>query len=128
MKNKFLFILSIILLLTVSSIKISAINQKKEIPTSYENYGVDIDDLIDKIDENLVYNYLEKLVSYGPRRTGTINCSRAAVFLYQEFKNMGLKSEIQRWEYQGLKSSNIVATIEGNDPSDDAIIILLFNP
>jgi hypothetical protein len=124
MKNKLLFIISIIILLTVSSTTISAINNKNENPPTSEYFKEDIIDLINKIDENLVYNYLQKLVSYGPRRTGTLNCSRAAVFLYQEFKNLGLKPEIHRWEFQGFKSSNIIGTIEGNDPSNDAIIIM----
>ncbi len=124
MKNKLLLFIVISLLVTTSFNTISAINNKKEIHINSEYFDVGIIDLINEIDENLVYSYLEKLVSHGSRLTGTKNCSRAAVYLFHEFKNMGLKTEFYKWEFGNYKSANIVATIEGNDPSNDAIIIM----
>jgi len=124
MKVKLLSMILICLLVCMNSTAISAVIEQKGIPASSEYTEIDIVDIINQIDEDMVYAYLEKLVSKGSRYTGTPNCTRAGVFLYHEFKKMGLKTEIHRWEFNNFKSSNIIATIEGNDPTNDAVIIV----
>jgi hypothetical protein len=122
MRKKIMSIILIGLFLTASTIKIQANNNQS--PSAYGNSNGNIIDLVNTIDEELVYGYLESLVSYGTRHTGSDNCTRAGVFLYHQFKKMGLKTEIQSWEDRGFKSSNIIATLEGTDPLNNAEIII----
>ena len=47
-------------------------------------------DMLLELDEALFLNYLEDLVDFGPRRTGTQACWDAGDWIYDEFKAMGI--------------------------------------
>jgi hypothetical protein len=83
--------------------------------------------MLGNIDEDLLRSYLETLVAFSPRYTGTYGCEKSAKFIYQQFNEMGLKTRYQNWTSFGniyhrrlFTSQNVEATLEGKD---DKIII-----
>ena len=54
------------------------------------NYNLKITNLINQVNESLLSYFLEGLLDCGPRYTGTKNCQKAANFINDEFKEMGL--------------------------------------
>ncbi|MBS3773111.1 MAG: M20/M25/M40 family metallo-hydrolase, partial [Candidatus Thermoplasmatota archaeon] len=80
-----------------------------------------VQDMIDAVNESMVHEYLEGLVSFGPRYTGSENCTAAAQWIHDQFAAMGLHVRFHEWNYAGFSSQNIVATLNG---SSDAEIIL----
>ena len=91
-----------------------------------------INQIIDKINETLLENYLQTLVDLGPRMTGTHGSEIAAEYLTVELEKMGYDVEYQYWEEYGnvwnprlFKDKNIIVTLNGtNDVEED---ILIFN-
>jgi len=81
-------------------------------------------EMIQQINKPLVSRYLNSLIDFGPRYTGSQNCENAGDFIYEEFQKMDLDVEFHEWSFQGFKSRNIVATLEGNDLSSNAIFIM----
>jgi hypothetical protein len=79
--------------------------------------------LVQEIDENLVYSYLSELVAFGPRYTGTDNCSQAAQYIYNNFRDFGLSAQIEPWEYAGYKSQNVVGELVGTNQSDAVVLM-----
>ncbi|MGC9307471.1 MAG: M20/M25/M40 family metallo-hydrolase, partial [Thermoplasmatota archaeon] len=73
------------------------------------------------VNESMVFYYLDSLMSFGPRYTGSENCSAAAQWIHDEFTAMGLDTHFDTWSYAGFSSQNVVATLNG---SDNAEIIL----
>jgi len=127
MKIKTIFVLIIGFLLVINSISLSAStirNRNIEPINPYQDFNEDIVDMIQLIDENLVYSYLEKLVSFGPRYTGTKNCTAAGDYIYSEFENMSLDVEFHEWKFNKFKSRNVIGTLKGYDSSSNATIIL----
>jgi hypothetical protein len=125
MKIKALILFVISLLLILNSLSITAIeNRGFETKKSATIFKEDVIDMINKIDEDLVYNYLEKLLSFGPRYTGTDNCKQAGNYIYSVFENLSLDTEFHEWKYKRFKSRNVVGTLKGYDPSSDAIIVI----
>ncbi len=125
MKIKSIFLISICFLLVINSISLSATeNRNFETENSSKDFDEDIVDMIKQIDENLVYSYLEKLVSFGPRYTGSENCKRAGDYIYSVFENLSLDVEFHEWKFSKFKSRNVVGTLKGYDSSSNAIIII----
>jgi len=125
MKIKSTFLIAICFLLVVNSISLSAVeNRNREKIDSCQDSNENIADMIQQIDENLVYDYLEQLVSFGPRYTGTENCIAAGDWIYSEFENMSLDVEFHDWKYSKFKSRNVVGTLKGYDSPGNATIIL----
>ncbi len=127
MKIKTIFVIIIGLLLVINSISLSAStirNRNIEPINPYQDFNEDIIDMIQLIDENLVYSYLEKLVSFGPRYTGTENCTTAGDWIYSEFENMSFDVEFHEWKFSKFKSRNVVGTLKGYDSASNATIIL----
>ena len=88
-----------------------------------------ISDIIGMINESLLLDYLEDLVDFSPRNTGTFGCDKAAEYIYYQFLDMGLDTRIYNWESFGnrynprfFKGKNVEATLEGNDKKDEIII------
>ncbi|MEF8847713.1 MAG: M28 family peptidase [Candidatus Thermoplasmatota archaeon] len=106
----FLSILIIVILLLNIFIGVSAQNKKKL--TKKEDKDTIIN-MIEKIDKTLIYSYHADLMSFGPRYTGSQNCSDAGGYIYQVFRNLGLDVRYHNWEYDGFKSRNIVASLQG---------------
>lgn len=125
MKVKSILVISICYVLVVNSISPSATeNRNIETINSCQDSNEDIADMIQQIEENLVYSYLEQLVSFGPRYTGTKNCTTAGDYIYSEFENMSLDVEFHEWKFSKFKSKNVVATLNGYDSSSNATIII----
>ncbi|KAA0003674.1 MAG: M20/M25/M40 family metallo-hydrolase [Thermoplasmata archaeon] len=83
----------------------------------------DIIEMMQQVNESLVFYYLSELVKFGPRYTGSENCSKAAGYIYNEFQKMGLWVRYDEWEYAGFKSQNVVATLNGTS-QDNKIFIM----
>ena len=76
--------------------------------------------ILELIDEDLLRGYLEVLVSYGPRFTGTYGCEKSARFIYDQFTGMGLESRFQNWSLFGneyarrwFNSQNVEGVLSG---------------
>jgi hypothetical protein len=82
-------------------------------------------EIIEQIDESLVLGYLEDLVDFGPRVTGSQACWDAGDYIYDEFESMGLDARFHEWSYGGYSDRNVEATLEGIDPNSDEIYIIL---
>jgi len=92
-----------------------------------------VQEILDKINETLVRNFMEYLVfDIGIRTTGTPGCQKAAFFIYDQFESMGLNVRYHNWNTRinrsdpdFLTGQNVEATQQGSDPTYDDII--LFN-
>ena len=108
----------------------SAVNLNKTDDVSTANswsnldLSADIVDLINQVNESLVYYYLKGLVDIGSRYTGSDNCKKAAQYIYDEFKKIGLDVYFDEWKYIRFQGKNVVATLKGTDPSSDAVFII----
>jgi hypothetical protein len=86
--------------------------------------------IIEAINETLVGTYLEEVVSFGPRLTGTSSCEATGKYIFQEFSQMGLETRYHNWSFwdpgispEVLSGSNIIGTHLGFNRSSDQIII-----
>ncbi|PNX51106.1 MAG: hypothetical protein BV456_04425 [Thermoplasmata archaeon M8B2D] len=86
--------------------------------------NANIIDMVQQIDENLVYYYLSNLVEYGIRYTGSLECQISGDYLYNEFEKMGLFVEFHDWSFDEFNSRNVVATLNGSDTESDAIFLI----
>jgi hypothetical protein len=80
--------------------------------------------MLEQVDETMYLMYLENLLAFGPRITGTAACNASAEYIYNQFENMGLSVRYHHWEYRGYSSDNVEATINGTDESSDGIYII----
>jgi len=130
LKNITLKLLSFLILISLTSSSIITANttiQKIEI----QSINPKIQEIIEKINETLVRNFMEYLVlETGSRYTGTYGCEKAAKYIYQQFQNMGIQTRYQNWSAWGnrwspglFKSQNVIGTQLGTDPDSDEIII-----
>ena len=81
-------------------------------------------DILEQVDESVFLGYLEDIVSFGPRYTGTSSCVAAAEYIYNQFESMGLNVQYLPWTYGSYSSNNVEATLEGVDTSSDDIYII----
>jgi len=81
-------------------------------------------EILENIDEDLILGYLEDLVAFGPRVTGTTPCHEAGDYIYDEFVSYGLEARYDDWSYGGYSGNNIEGTLPGVDPSNDEIYII----
>ncbi|UCD13323.1 MAG: M28 family peptidase, partial [Thermoplasmatales archaeon] len=81
-------------------------------------------DILLQLNESLYLGYLEDIVSFGPRRTGTPSCQQAGEYIYTQFKAMGLEAQYHNWTYGGYSSSNIEGTLVGENETSDEIYII----
>ena len=73
-------------------------------------------DMVERVNESMVLYYLDSLMSFGPRYTGSENCSAAAQWIHNEFTAMGLDTHFDTWSYAGFSSQNVVATLKSSCP------------
>ncbi|HUS99522.1 MAG TPA: M28 family peptidase [Candidatus Thermoplasmatota archaeon] len=147
MRNKIIGISMCILLITttIPAVTCREYNESSTIPTNSIHDGSymmwnsgetqritpKIQEIIDKINETLIRNFIEYLVvEIGNRYTGTDGCKKAATYIYQQFENMGLQSTYQNWSSWGnsllagfFTSQNVIGTHQGTDPDE----IIIFN-
>jgi len=88
-----------------------------------------ISDILNMVSENLVLEYLEDLVEFSPRKTGTYGCIKAGEYIYEKFVELGLDTKSYYWKSFGNKynprfftGQNIEATIYGNNKPNEIII------
>lgn len=81
-------------------------------------------EIINMLNMSIVQNYLEEIVGFGPRPTGSENCSRTAEYLYSEFEKMGLDVKYDQWKYPLRQGKNVIATLNGtNNPTNGIFIV-----
>ena len=86
---------------------------------------IDISSLINQVDTSILEYYLEGLLSFGIRMTGTDSSRESAEWIKEEFENMGLYTYIDEWKYPRYKDSNVVAVHNGTDTNSDAVIVMV---
>ena len=122
MKQKILTVLIMLLLCCSMNTYLSSMEAQKVI--SENHVDTHILEMIQHINETIVFDYMQSLLSFGARYTGSENCSQAADWIFDTFYGMGLDTMVHQWEYGGFSSQNIVATLPGTDSHTDAQIIL----
>jgi len=87
-------------------------------------------DIVSMINETLIREYLETIVGFGPRMTGSYGCEKAAQYIHQQFMDMQLITRYQNWTSWGNRyyhhfytSQNIEGTLTGTNPMDKSAII-----
>ncbi len=73
----------------------------------------DVLSMINQLSNDVYLEYLEGLVSFGPRVTGSPACEEAAWYLYNEFKKLGLDVKFYNFSLHGKTASNIEASLPG---------------
>lgn len=139
MKNKIFYIAILVIFVLTSSLVLTAfidfqsikpteneVEKSSDTIISYKNPCLDGDivDMINQLNESDTYDYIKTLSDFGPRVTGTAGCNQAAEYIYNEFSNMGLDASLDEWRRLGLKSQNVIGTLNGIDSSSDAIFIV----
>ena len=81
-------------------------------------------EILESIDEELILGYLEDLVAFGPRVTGSQAVADAGVYIYEEFDSYGLEVRYDDWSYSGYSGNNIEGTLPGIDEESDEIYII----
>ena len=93
-------------------------------PGSFTGEKDSIVDIIEEITEPLYMSYLETIVAFGTRVTGSMSCYNTGTYLYNEFESMGLDVRYQEWNNGGYNDRNIEATLPGvNETSDELYLI-----
>jgi len=121
--QKTLLILLIFTILVSSTMFAPAQDLKSNITLSSSNETT-ITQMINQINESLLFQYHDRLMSFGPRYTGSLNCTLAAEDIYNSFEQMGLNVKFNEWHYDGFYSKNVVATLYGTDVNSSAEYIL----
>ena len=56
-----------------------------------------ISKIIEMVNESQVLDYLEDLVEFSPRKTGTYGCIKAGEYIYDKFVEFGLDAKSYDW-------------------------------
>lgn len=130
--KKIISILLLILLLSVF-LNIGATAEKAGFHTTINNLELPkfnnfeaenkIIEMLDKINYSLVCHYHQNLIDFGPRYTGSENCSQAGDYIYNTFNKTGMEVCFHHWQYDGFKSRNIVAKLDGNEKNSSVYIV-----
>lgn len=86
--------------------------------------SLDVIEMITQINETMMYSYLTSLVAFGPRYTGSDNCTQAGQYLYDTFRTLRYSVEFHTWSEHKFTCRNVVATLEGSDSGSNATYIL----
>jgi hypothetical protein len=124
MKKKFVYILFLVFLIISATSSSSRLIIRKE---NYHNNIFNDDvivDMINQLNESLYLGYLEDIVAFGERYTGTDSCFEAGTYIYNEFLSMDLEVRYHNWSYGGFQDRNIEATLYGNNNNSDEIYII----
>lgn len=113
--KKTLMVFLVVALLFDSSVFLVSAQEKKSDGVAASSDEATIIEMINQINQSLLYEYHSGLLGFGPRYTGSISCNLAAEYIYDEFVQMGLETEFHEWRYGGFHSKNVVATLHGTD-------------
>ena len=112
-----------------SSINIKGNKIEKE-NINEESISLKIKEIINKINKTLIKNFLEELISIGPRMTGTYGCENAGEYIYNKFLEFSLDAEKHKWKGFGniwhpgyYQSENIIGTLEGKNKKETETIV-----
>jgi hypothetical protein len=122
--HKNLVVLLLSTLLVVSSCSFVSAKQTETKNQPLTSDETSIIEMINQINESLLFFYHHEMVKFGPRYTGSLNCSLAASAIYDAFQDMGLDVEFHDWSYDGFTSKDVVATHYGTDSGSTAEIII----
>lgn len=120
MINKTISLLIVSFFLTSALIPISTLSES----TDQQKKTLLFSELVDQVEQEKLKTYHNGLMSFGPRYTGSKNCSDAGDWLYSTFSSMGHQVEFHNWEYAGFSSRNIVVTIPGTKESSSIEYLL----
>ena len=91
-----------------------------------------INQIMQRINQPVIEEYLIDLVSFGPRMTGTYGCQKAGEYIQQKFESFDLITSTQNWTSFGNRYNprwfsgfNVIGTLPGVDP--DSNLELVFN-
>ena len=130
----FLFLSSPLISSTSIQIKQEQPVEKKDLD-KFSTFETDpkIFEIIEKINESILYEFLEELVvNIGPRKTGTYGCEKAGEYIFEQFENMGLETRYHEWESwtprhkRYYRSKNVEATLPGKGELSNEIIVIGF--
>ncbi len=120
-------VLNILILSAI--ILLSAVSAQSNFNKENKNFSK-ISVIYDLITEELLEEYLETLVGYSPRMTGTYGCEKSAEYIFDSFEQMGLDVRYQNWTSFGnryyprlFEGKNIEATLHGNNASSEKVVI-----
>jgi len=123
-----IFLIAMILMLIIPGTSAVNFSKTENVPTENSLHTLDLSvnilDLITQVNESLVRYYLKGLVDIGPRYTGSDNCKKAANYIFDEFKKIGLDVQIQQWRYLNYNCQNVVATLNGSDSDSDSVVVI----
>ena len=126
--KKILACIFVFLMLIIPIHSAFGITQNLEITNNIEssgaNFNTDIAEMVSQVNESMLFYYLKGLVDIGPRYVGSENCKKGADYIHEEFEKLGLGVYTDPWRYPKYKCRNVVATLNGTDPSSDAIFVL----
>ena len=127
MKKKIVGILVCMLLISTAFPVIGNTNEEtnlEEQPIINPNIGPNIIDLINQVNEDMLFYYLEKFVSFGSKRAGSANADKAANWIKSEFEEVGLYTYLDNWKLPLCQDKNVVALHNGTDLTSDATILI----
>ena len=117
-----IFIVMLLIISTTSTMGMSI--KKNNIEQQIQTSNDDIINMIEQVDEYLYLDYLENIVAFGPRVTGTTECDEAGTYIYNQLESMGLDVRFHEWDYEGFSDKNVEATLHGTDSIKDEIYII----
>jgi aminopeptidase YwaD len=129
-------VLFIVVLLSTSASSISFSQQKDTLTSDFDTQILSatssqkIIDILSMINETLIQEYLQTIVGFGPRMSGSYGCEKAAQYIHQQFTDMQLIARYQNWTLWGSRyyhyfyqSQNIEGTLVGTNAMDNSAII-----
>ncbi|HMA83171.1 MAG TPA: M28 family metallopeptidase [Candidatus Thermoplasmatota archaeon] len=135
MNKQFRYIIAFILVIGLLSLNMIYPLQANSISSKEkktDSLDLKINQVIDRIDQELIMGFLSDLVSFGPRMTGTYACQKAGEYIKQKFESFNLITSTQNWTSFGNRYNprwfsgfNIIGTLPGKNP--DSTLELVFN-
>jgi hypothetical protein len=88
------------------------------------NEKVGFAEILDRITEDMLRDYIQTLQDLGPRVTGTETCVETATYISSQFQEYELSVSQHEWVYGGYEDVNVEGTLEGVNTSSDDIFVI----
>lgn len=105
------------------------INPFQQTPLTTSLTDIKLESIINMIDKELITEFVENIVQYSPRNTGSYGCEKTAQYIANEFEENNLQIHIQNWTRYNEKriktlftSQNIEGILQGTSKDRSAII------